>query len=122
PRKALDAYVTRFGAKAQADAVAAAREPALAALMDATLDRSEATWCEREFEVIADRERARFAAWYEFFPRSGDVPGRHATFRDAESQLRRIAAMGFDTVYLPPIHPIGRAHRKGPNNALTAGP
>ena len=108
-------------ARTQPEAVAAARDAALAALMDRHLDRADATWAEREYEVVVDRERARFAAWYEFFPRSG-VAGRHGTFRDAEVQLERAAAMGFDVVYLPPIHPIGRAHRKGANNALTARP
>src|SRR5919106_1654476 len=108
-------------AAGQVDAVAAAPEPALAALMEHHLDRADATRADREYEVIVDRERARFAAWYEFFPRSG-VAGRHGTFRDAEAQLERAAAMGFDVVYLPPIHPIGRAHRKGPNNSLTANP
>jgi starch synthase (maltosyl-transferring) len=102
------------------EAVAAAREPALAALMDRHLDRRAATRTDREYEVVAERERARWAAWYEFFPRSG-VPGRHGTFQDAEAQLERAAAMGFDVVYLPPIHPIGRTHRKGRNNTLTAG-
>ena len=120
-RQSLEQYAARFTAADQAAAVAAAREPALAALMDGTLDRTDATWA-REFEVVVDRERARFAAWYEFFPRSGQTPGKHATFRDAEFQLRRAAAMGFDVVYLPPIHPIGRAHRKGRNNALVAKP
>jgi starch synthase (maltosyl-transferring) len=105
-----------------ADAVATARDPRLAALMDAHLDRSLATPAERVFEIVADRERARFAAWYEFFPRSTGGPGRHGTFGDAERELKRIAAMGFDTVYLPPIHPIGRTQRKGANNALTAEP
>src|SRR5256886_4257448 len=80
------------------------------------LDRTDATRCEQEFEVVADREHARFAAWYEFFPRSS------GTFKDAEAQLERAAAMGFDVVYLPPIHPIGRTNRKGKNNALVAGP
>jgi starch synthase (maltosyl-transferring) len=103
------------------DAVTVAREPQLAALMARHLDRREATWSERQYEVIVDRERARFAAWYEFFPRSG-VPGRHATFTDAEAQLKRAAAMGFDVVYLPPIHPIGVTHHKGRNNALVASP
>jgi starch synthase (maltosyl-transferring) len=105
----------------QAGAVTAAGDETLVALMDHHLDRTDATRAEREYEVIVDRERARFASWYEFFPRSG-VAGRHATFRDAEAQLERAAAMGFDVVYLPPIHPIGRAHRKGANNALTARP
>jgi starch synthase (maltosyl-transferring) len=103
----------------QEAAVTAARDEALLALMDRHIDRADATWSERQYEVMVDRERARFAAWYEFFPRSG-VEGRHGTFADAEAQLERAAAMGFDIVYLPPIHPIGRAHRKGRNNTLTA--
>ncbi|MBA3553308.1 MAG: alpha-1,4-glucan--maltose-1-phosphate maltosyltransferase [Gemmatimonadales bacterium] len=78
---------------------------------------------EREFPVRADRRAAGFAAWYEFFPRSTtDDPGGHGTFRDAERVLPRLAALGFDVVYLPPIHPIGRTHRKGANNSLVAGP
>ncbi len=119
---ALSAWLPRIEhAPAQVEAVAAASDGVLAALMDRHLDRADATQAEREYEVIVDRERARFASWYEFFPRSG-VAGRHATFRDAEAQLERAAAMGFDVVYLPPIHPIGRTHRKGANNALTAQP
>jgi starch synthase (maltosyl-transferring) len=118
-RQRLAARLER--APRQAEAVAIVHEPALAALMERHLDRADATWAEREYEVVVDRERARFAAWYEFFPRSG-VPGRHGTFRDAGAQLERAAAMGFDVVYLPPIHPIGRAHRKGANNTLTAQP
>ena len=103
-------------AAAQAEAVAAAGDAELAALMLRHLDRSEATRCGQEFEVVADRERARFAAWYEFFPRSS------GTLKDAEAELERAAAMGFDVVYLPPVHPIGHTHRKGKNNALVAGP
>src|SRR4029453_17161170 len=118
---ALRGWVERLGQASQRDAVAAASREALAVLMDRYLDRTDATWAEREYEVVADRERARFASWYEFFPRSG-VAGRHGTFRDAERQLERAAAMGFDVVYLPPIHPIGRTHRKGRNNSLTAQP
>ena len=122
-RAALEAYVRRLArTPAQADGVAIARDARLMHLMDAHLDRTAATRAAREFEVVADRERARFAAWYEFFPRSCGEPGRHGTFKDAEAQLARAAAMGFDVVYLPPIHPIGRAHRKGRNNALTAAP
>src|SRR5436190_14568668 len=84
--------------------------------------RSEATRVACVFELIAYCVRARFAACYEFFPRSSGGEGRHGTFKDAEAQLDRAAAMGFDVVYLPPIHPVGRAHRKGRNNALTAQP
>jgi starch synthase (maltosyl-transferring) len=120
--EALGAYARRIGRSgSQADAVAGAREPALADLMVRHLDRRDATWAEQTFEAIADRERARFAAWYEFFPRSGNT-ARHGTFKDATVQLERAAAMGFDVVYLPPIHPVGRTHRKGRNNTLTAQP
>ncbi|MGN6199040.1 alpha-1,4-glucan--maltose-1-phosphate maltosyltransferase [Humibacter sp.] len=80
-----------------------------------------------EYEVLAERERAGVGAWYEFFPRSvgavrqEDGSWKSGTFRTAESRLPRIAEMGFDVVYLPPIHPIGLAYRKGPNNSLDAG-
>jgi starch synthase (maltosyl-transferring) len=122
-RAALDAYVRRLEqAPSQTEAVTIGRDTRLLHLMDANLDRTAATRAAREFEVVADRERARFAAWYEFFPRSSGAHGRHGTFKDAESQLERAAAMGFDVVYLPPIHPIGRAHRKGRNNSLTSEP
>ncbi len=69
---------------------------------------------------MADRPLARCGAWYEMFPRSqGDVPGRAATLREAERRLPAIRDLGFDIVYLAPIHPIGHTHRKGPNNTLT---
>jgi starch synthase (maltosyl-transferring) len=85
--------------------------------------RRDLTRHDREYEVVVDRPRARFAAWYECFPRSqGRVPARHGTFEDVSGRLPDIQAMGFDVLYLPPIHPIGRAHRKGRNNALVAGP
>jgi starch synthase (maltosyl-transferring) len=86
-------------------------------------DRSTSTVYGRTLEVVVDRERARYGAWYEMFPRSqGTEPGRSATFGEAERRLSEIAGMGFDVVYLTPIHPIGETHRKGPNNALNAGP
>ncbi len=70
-----------------------------------------------------DRPRARFGAWYEMFPRSwGPDPTRSATFREAAGHLVNVAALGFDVVYLPPIHPIGRRFRKGPGNTLSASP
>ncbi|HSD09863.1 MAG TPA: maltotransferase domain-containing protein, partial [Candidatus Binatia bacterium] len=78
---------------------------------------------ERELVVIVDRERAQFAAWYEMFPRSqGTVPARHGNFADAARRLPELARLGFDVVYLPPIHPIGHTRRKGPNNSLKATP
>ncbi len=122
-RRALSRYADRIEhAVTPVEAVALAGEAKLGALMARHIDRTEATWAERELEVVVDRERARFAAWYEFFPRSGVSVDRSATFKEAQAQLTRAAAMGFDVVYLPPIHPIGRAHRKGRNNSLVAAP
>ncbi|MET8829314.1 alpha-1,4-glucan--maltose-1-phosphate maltosyltransferase [Streptomyces sp. NPDC004610] len=73
--------------------------------------------------LLVERERALFGSWYEFFPRSeGTADEPHGTFETAARRLPAIAAMGFDVVYLPPIHPIGTTHRKGPNNTLSAGP
>ncbi|WJM17286.1 alpha-1,4-glucan--maltose-1-phosphate maltosyltransferase [Microbacterium arborescens] len=81
-----------------------------------------------EHELLVERERAGVGAWYEFFPRSegaerlADGSVRSGSFVTARDRLPAVAAMGFDVLYLPPIHPIGRTHRKGPNNTLTAGP
>ncbi|MFC5015389.1 alpha-1,4-glucan--maltose-1-phosphate maltosyltransferase [Streptomyces lienomycini] len=73
--------------------------------------------------LLVERERALYGAWYEFFPRSEGTPDRpHGTFRTAARRLPAIAAMGFDVVYLPPVHPIGTTHRKGRNNTLSATP
>ena len=73
--------------------------------------------------VEVDRERARFSSWYELFPRSaGDRPGVHGTLADVEARLPYVASMGFDVLYLPPIHPIGVTERKGPNNRAGASP
>ncbi|HKW53017.1 MAG TPA: alpha-1,4-glucan--maltose-1-phosphate maltosyltransferase, partial [Stellaceae bacterium] len=86
-------------------------------------DRDDATRYPRELEVIVDRPLARCGAWYEMFARSqGRVPGETATFDDGIARLPEIQAMGFDVVYLPPIHPIGRINRKGRDNSLTAEP
>jgi starch synthase (maltosyl-transferring) len=96
------------------------------ALVDAVLRQMEpgdAVRSEPVLEVLVERERAGYGAWYEMFPRSaGADPSRSSTFREAESQLPSIAAMGFDVLYLPPIHPIGTTSRKGRNNALRASP
>ena len=78
---------------------------------------------DRELPLIVDRPAARFASWYEMVPRSqGRDPERSASFRDCMARLDDIRAMGFDTIYLPPIHPIGHTSRKGRNNSLAAGP
>ncbi|MGI8649317.1 MAG: alpha-1,4-glucan--maltose-1-phosphate maltosyltransferase [Rubrobacter sp.] len=98
------------------------RDASVADLMARHTDRSVATTYQTR-EVIVDRVAARYAAWYEMFQRSqGTEPGRSATFRECEARLPEIAGMGFDVVYLLPPHPIGRSHRKGPNNTLNAGP
>ena len=94
----------------------------LAALMSRNPDRSRATRY-RDLTVTVDTPKAMFSSWYELFPRSWAAePGQHGTFRDVERMLPYVKDMGFDVLYLPPIHPIGRTHRKGKNNALTAGP
>ncbi|HJT18824.1 MAG TPA: alpha-1,4-glucan--maltose-1-phosphate maltosyltransferase [Nitrospira sp.] len=86
-------------------------------------DRSASAAFDHELIVIVDREKARFSAWYEIFPRSCSLlPGRHGTFKDCEARLPSIASMGFDVLYLPPIHPIGKTNRKGKNNATAGGP
>jgi starch synthase (maltosyl-transferring) len=103
--------------------VVAGLEPELASLMRRHPDRRLATGYGRELRVRVDRERARFSTWYELFPRSASAePGRHGTFKDVEARLPYVAEMGFDVLYLPPVHPIGRSHRKGRNNAETAEP
>ena len=106
-----------------ADRLSAALDADLVAKMERHSDRLGAITYEPILNVVVERERARYGAWYEMFPRScSPVPGRHGTFQDVEARLPYIAGMGFDVLYLPPIHPIGRAFRKGPNNSLTPGP
>ncbi len=94
----------------------------LMALMGEYFTPRDLTRYRRELEIIVDRERAGHSAWYEFFPRSNGPAGRHGTFDTAAEQLPRIVELGFDTIYLPPIHPIGRTFRKGKNNSLTPKP
>lgn len=105
------------------DRAALVEEPTLRRLMDDYPDRTSATKYAKELKVWVDPPKARFSAWYEMFPRSSwDGSGKHATFKDCEQRLEYIASLGFDVVYLPPIHPIGTTFRKGPNNTLSAGP
>jgi starch synthase (maltosyl-transferring) len=104
--------------------LAAANTPAVLALLSTYPLRTLVTAGAR-VPVYVDRERALYGSWYEFFPRSEGAtldPPKSGTFRDAEKRLPAIAAMEFDVVYLPPIHPIGHTFRKGPNNTLNAGP
>jgi starch synthase (maltosyl-transferring) len=86
-------------------------------------DRSGEAMFANELPLIVDRDRARYGAWYEMFPRScASNPGTHGTFHDCEQRLPYVADMGFDVLYLPPIHPIGRERRKGRNNTLSTNP
>jgi starch synthase (maltosyl-transferring) len=95
----------------------------VAALMDRYTARRFAQRYAKELTVVVERQRALFSAWYEVFPRSCAVEsGRHGTFKDCEVWLPYIASMGFDVLYLPPIHPIGRTFRKGKNNSVVAQP
>ncbi|UXY25781.1 alpha-1,4-glucan--maltose-1-phosphate maltosyltransferase [Streptomyces sp. HUAS TT20] len=99
---------------------------ALAPEVDGVLARyplRELVTASEPMPLLVERERALYGSWYEFFPRSEGTPQQpHGTFRTAARRLEAIAAMGFDVVYLPPIHPIGTTFRKGRNNTLTAGP
>ncbi len=93
---------------------------ALQVILDRFQDRSLST-TSQIFRVIVERERARFSAWYEFFPRGAEGRAdKHSTFRDCLPRLDDAQAMGFDVVYFPPIHPIGVTNRKGKNNTLTS--
>jgi starch synthase (maltosyl-transferring) len=100
----------------QRERVAAALAPELEAALAVNTERPDATSLPKLLEIDVDRERARFGSWYELFPRSW------GGFADVEAILPDLAELGFDVVYLPPIHPIGETHRKGKNNAETAEP
>jgi starch synthase (maltosyl-transferring) len=90
-------------------------------LMHRHSGRLYATTYDRVLEVTVDPQRAGFSAWYEMFPRSAaEEPGRHGTLQDVIARLPYVASMGFDVLYLPPIHPVGVAFRKGKNNATVA--
>ncbi|MGO2932521.1 maltotransferase domain-containing protein [Microbacterium sp.] len=110
-----------------ATALSVAVDPDLAAIFAARPLMSLSAETAKQ-TIVVERTRAGIGAWYEFFPRSEGATRKKdgtitsGTFRTAAQSLDRVAAMGFDVLYLPPIHPIGRTHRKGPNNTLVAGP
>lgn len=105
------------------DANRLALSPELAALMYRYEERLYVTIFQPALTVVVDPLRARFSAWYELFPRSTAAePGRHGTFADVEARLPYVEAMGFDILYMPPIHPIGWQFRKGKNNTTEAQP
>ncbi len=103
------------------DAMTAALDRDLAEMMGEYADGNLTSRYERELMVTVDRTRAGFSSWYELFPRStADGPGRHGSLKDVESRLEYVAGLGFDVLYLPPVHPIGVSFRKGKNNTVVA--
>lgn len=121
-RKRFDHYIAVIeGDDEPRDKAGDVANDELPRLMARNSERPFATRYAGELAIEVDPRRAAFSSWYELFPRSAAAEaGRHGTLRDVEAQLPRIAKMGFDVLYLPPIHPIGTTFRKGPNN--TAGP
>ena len=118
---AHDVAILRGGAPLE-QRLELATSDALAEAVARVPDRSGAVRYRHDLEVIVERPLAACSAWYEMFPRSTRSDGKHGTLRDAEARLDYIAELGFDIIYLPPIHPIGTAFRKGPDNTPVAGP
>lgn len=120
---ALQRLMKQFDDQAEpADRLAFVLSEPVRALMSQCGVKADLTTYHRELEIVVDRKAARYAAWYEMFPRSqGSDPARSATFDDCIRRLPELREMGFDVLYFVPIHPIGRVNRKGPNNTLVAG-
>ncbi len=123
-RKQLMALMTRMeSGRTDSEQLLEALDPSVAARIARSAERGDLTQYDRILPLQVDRVRARFAAWYELFPRSmADDASRHGTFDDVIAKLPYVRGMGFDVLYFPPIHPIGLAFRKGKNNTLDAGP
>ncbi len=119
----LDSWADAIDGEPTDKRLETAMDDGLLALIEAYPDRRFETVWDPVLAVTVDPPHARFGAWYELFPRSASSdPGRHGTFHDVIERLPYVAGMGFDVLYLPPIHPIGRDFRKGPNNSLEARP
>ncbi|HET6492220.1 MAG TPA: alpha-1,4-glucan--maltose-1-phosphate maltosyltransferase [Burkholderiales bacterium] len=117
-RGVVDDHIERFAAKADVELLL---DDGLAAAMEMTESRPDLTRSQA-VPLLVERERARAGAWYEMVPRSqGTAPGHHGTFDDCIARVPEIAGLGFDVLYLTPIHPVGRTNRKGKNNSLNAG-
>ncbi len=117
------ARLKTWAAKLRELSTEAALDPDLLAVMSLYPDAELQTRYEKDLKVWVDRERAGYSSWYELFPRSwASKPGEHGTFRDVAAQLDYVEDMGFDVLYLPPIHPIGVGFRKGRNNTTEAAP
>ena len=122
-RTRLDEFSEEISSAANSETYAIAQSAELDVLMATYPDRFDAMQYDPAPRVIVDRSAALFAAWYEFFPRSAEGHGgRGSTFRDCLPRVDDAKAMGFDVIYLPPIHPIGHANRKGRNNSITSEP
>ena len=122
-RERLLEFSEQISKGANSEVYAIAQSPELEVLMATYPDRSDATQYGPAPRVVVDRQAALFGAWYEFFPRSAEGRGdRGSTLRDCVPRLDDAKAMGFDVIYLPPIHPIGHTNRKGRNNSLTYEP
>jgi len=116
-------FVQRLELAGEADAIELLLSEEAAQFMARFAPRVFVTHLPADLIIDVERQAAGFASWYELFPRSQSPhPGQHGTFDDVIARLPALRAMGFDVLYLPPIHPIGRAFRKGPNNSLDAGP
>lgn len=109
-----------FAEKVRGGSTEAAFDESLLAIVNRHPETELQTRYEPALRVWVDRERARFSSWYELFPRSWGKPGAHGTLRDVIANLDYVAGMGFDVLYLPPIHPVGRSFRKGKNNTTDA--
>ncbi len=119
----LTLFALRLRSEERTDAIEAALDADLALLMARHPDKGYASVYDNVLGLTVEQKKAGCSAWYELFPRSwSSEPGKHGTFKDCRRQLPMIAGMGFDVLYLPPIHPIGYAKRKGKNNALVAAP
>ena len=117
----LQTWAERLRDEKEASRLAAAQDANLTALLSRYPDPTFITTYEKNLTVVVDPVSARFSTWYEMFPRSCAAdPGRHASLKDCEDRLSYIADMGFDVLYLPPIHPIGTTNRKGRNNQPVA--
>ena len=122
-RERLLEFSEQISKGANSEIYAIAQSPELEVLMATYPDRSDAAQYAPAPQVVVDRQAALFGAWYEFFPRSAEGRGdRGSTLRDCLPRVDDAKAMGFDVIYLPPIHPIGHTNRKGRNNSLTCEP
>ncbi len=121
--KEVKAFITQFGQKDKyAQSIEAVLSREFADLVHANPLVSFETKYHTELKVQVEHAKANFSTWYELFPRSASLDGSHGTFKDVIKLLPRIQSMGFDVLYLPPIHPIGKVNRKGKNNNVRSMP